>query len=228
MINPILIASLGPGDALLATLESSAALSGADAVFCPTVKGRSRSREVLTHLGVADTAIRPYELPMSKDRTAAHEVYDRVMEEAISLHLDGQNVVLVAEGDAGFYSSTSYLETRLQARRIAVKRLPGVPAFIAAASAAGIAVVEQGQRLTVCPEGVDEALIHRISAGTDVAVLMKLSQVEGQVKALMRTYPKLQWHYFENVATEEFFYSSQVEEVLARPFPYFSLLIIKC
>ena len=45
---------------------------------------------------------------------------------------------MVAEGDAGFYSSIHYIFEKLQADNIPVQHIAGIPAFIAAGACAGL------------------------------------------------------------------------------------------
>ena len=52
---------------------------------------------------------------MSKRREAALQAYDGVYAEAHALQDEGLHVCIVAEGDAGFYSSVHYVFERLRA-----------------------------------------------------------------------------------------------------------------
>ena len=100
-------------------------------------------------------------------------------------------------------------------------------AFIAAAASIGLSIVEQEERLTVCPGKVDGELFSRIASGSEVAVVMKLSQCEGEVKHFISLEERLVCHYFENVGADGEFYTCDKKDILAREFPYFSLMIIK-
>ena len=117
---PILFISLGPGDPELITLKGWKALQAADIVFCPETEGRngertSRAANIVRWLGVGDDHIRRFLLPMSKRREAALQAYDGVYAEARALQDEGLHVCIVAEGDAGFYSSVHYVFERLRA-----------------------------------------------------------------------------------------------------------------
>ena len=117
---PILFISLGPGDPELITLKGWKALQAADIVFCPETEGRngertSRAANIVRRLGVGDDHIRRFLLPMSKRREAALQAYDGVYAEARALQDEGLHVCIVAEGDAGFYSSVHYVFERLRA-----------------------------------------------------------------------------------------------------------------
>lgn len=226
-LKPVYIVSLGPGEAGLISLKGSSVLCQADAIFCPKTNARSRSSALLKELKIKEEAVRHYTLPMSKKREMAYEAYDKVFEEAVALHSEGLCVAIVAEGDAGFYSSTSYLAGKLKKAGIPVKQIAGVPAFIAAAASIGLPIVEQEERLTVCPGKVDRELFSRVASGSEVAVVMKLSQCEEEVKQWMGLEVGLVCHYFENVGADGEFYTCDKKDILAREFPYFSLMIIK-
>ena len=140
---PILFISLGPGDPELITLKGWKALQAADIVFCPETEGRngertSRAANIVRWLGVGDDHIRRFLLPMSKRREAALQAYDGVYAEARALQDVGLHVCIVAEGDAGFYSSVHYVFERLRADGRAAEHVAGIPAFIAAGALAAM------------------------------------------------------------------------------------------
>lgn len=226
-LKPVYIVSLGPGEAGLISIKGRDALCQADAIFCPKTNVRSRSFVLLKELKIKEEAIRHYALPMNKKREMAYEAYDNVFEEIVTLYSGGSSVAIVAEGDAGFYSSTSYLARKFKKAGVSIKQIAGVPAFIAAAASIGLSIVEQEERLTVCPGRVDSELFSRIASGSEVAVVMKLSQCEAAVKQHMSLEEDLVWHYFENVGADGEFYTCDKKAILAREFPYFSLMIIK-
>lgn len=129
---PITFVSLGPGEAELITLKGLKALQAADCIFCPETPARdgrplSRAADIMLRLDIPAGHIRRFSLPMSKQRTDALNAYDRVYAEALSLHHAGRKVAVVAEGDAGFYSSIHYIYEKLQAAGIPVEQIAGIP-----------------------------------------------------------------------------------------------------
>ncbi|MBR0560854.1 hypothetical protein KB213_12490, partial [Neokomagataea sp. TBRC 2177] len=62
-----------------------------------------------------------------------------------------QRVVIVAEGDAGFYSSIQYIFEKLQTAGIPAQRIAGIPAFIAAGAVANLHIASQEERMIVAP-----------------------------------------------------------------------------
>lgn len=229
---PILFISLGPGDPELITLKGWKALQAADIVFCPETEGRngertSRAANIVRRLGVGDDHIRRFLLPMSKRREAALQAYDGVYAEAHALQDEGLHVCIVAEGDAGFYSSVHYVFERLRADGRAAEHVAGIPAFIAAGALAGLHLVSQEQRLTVLPGTATAQELERLVDDGGTVVIMKLSQCADEVHRCMALHPEYTYHYFENVGTATEFYTCDAAVVAARRFPYFSLMIVQ-
>ena len=152
MSNPVIFVSLGPGEPDLITLKGLKALQNADCIFCPetrTTSGQifSRAVDILHALDIPDTALSRFALPMSKNREQAFAAYDKVYNEASLLHKENKKVSIVAEGDAGFYSSIHYIFEKLQADNIPVQHIAGIPAFIAAGACAGLHIASQEEQI---------------------------------------------------------------------------------
>lgn len=221
------IVSLGPGDAELISDKGKTILLGSDIIFCPETKIGSRAKSMLLSIGVDADNIQTYMLSMNKDRTKAFEAYDVVVDKTAHLSNQGKKVCLVAEGDAGFYSSTSYMKNRLSELQYDVVQIAGIPAFIAASASIGIPVTEQDEQLIVTPGVVYEDDIIKVKEGKAVVVVMKISQCEWHIKQLLRENNNLVFHYIENATTENQYYTTDREEIESREFPYFALIIIK-
>jgi precorrin-2/cobalt-factor-2 C20-methyltransferase len=227
MKHPVPFVSLGPGDPELVTLKALKALQGADLVFCPAAGSGSRAADILSVLAIAPEKIRPFSVPMSTDRQAARQAYRQAAGAIADACRTGLKTAVAAEGDAGFYATTDYIAEDLASQDIPVTRIAGVPAFLACGALAGIPVVRGDEGLEVVPgtRSVD-ALRAKLAEGKTV-VVMKASRCEEALKRAVETLPDTEFHYFENagVASKEF-YTSRKEDILARTFPYFSLLII--
>lgn len=109
MNHPIHFVSLGPGDPELITLKGLKTLQKADIIYCPATQGKhgiiSRATDILKAIEVDESLIHPFILPMSKERTDALNAYNELFLDAQAEYLKGKQIVIVAEGDAGFYSS---------------------------------------------------------------------------------------------------------------------------
>lgn len=232
MNHPIQFVSLGPGDPELITLKGLKQLQLADIIHCPATEGKqgltSRASEIVKALGIDESAILPFLLPMSKERTEAWKAYDALYAAAKAEHLHGKRIVIVAEGDAGFYSSIQYIYDKFTEAGIPVYRTAGIPAFIAAGALAGLHIVKQEEQINVIPgTASEEELESKIKSGL-IIVLMKLPGCQEAIRACIRKYSDLaDFHYFENVGTEREYYTSDTQLIPARGFPYFSLMIIR-
>lgn len=232
MAYPIIFVSLGPGEPELITVKGLKTLQQADCIYCPATlnkqgKSASRSTEIVRALEIDESKIRRFTLPMSKDRTEAWKVYDTLFTETIGYYRQDKRIVIVAEGDAGFYSSIQYIYDKFTEAGITVQRIAGIPAFIAAGALAGLHIVKQEEQIVVIP-GTPHAgeLDEKIKAGY-VIVIMKLSQCSEDVHNCIRLHPESSFHYFENVGTEKEYYTADRETILNKTFPYFSLMIIQ-
>lgn len=231
-MHPVIFVSLGPGEPELITLKGLKALQAADCIFCPeTIKPDghtlSRAADILCRLEIPDSILRRFGLPMSKQRHGAMAAYNRVYEETLSLQREGKRVVIVAEGDAGFYSSIHYIYEKLHGAGIPVQHIAGIPAFIAAGALGGLHIASQEERLTVIPGITTAEEIEKLIDGQSAIVIMKLSQCTDEVHRCLRLHPEYEYHYFENVGTTKEKYLNDKEQIAALRFPYFSLLIIR-
>lgn len=229
---PVTFVSLGPGEPELITLKGLRALQQADIILCPATKTgngniSSRAADILTQLEISENKIKLFPLPMSKDRSQAMKVYDEMYETAVSCHSHSSSVVIVAEGDAGFYSSIHYVYERLHTAGIPVNSVPGIPAFIACGAVAGLHIVQQEERLMIIPGTITTKELADLLADGITVVIMKLSQCVSAIHECMIAHPSYTYHYFENVGTDKEYYSYDVSGLKEKKYPYFSLMIIQ-
>lgn len=231
-MHPIIFVSLGPGEPELITIKGLKALQTADCIFCPETQTRdgrtiSRAADIMQQLDIHRNSIHRFALPMSKQRKNALDAYDRVYEQTLLLYNEGKKVCIVAEGDAGFYSSIHYIFEKLQADKIPVIHIAGIPAFIAAGALGGLHIASQEERLTVIPGITTVEEIEKLISEKSVIVIMKLSQCTDEMHRCIRMHPEYNYHYFENIGTSNEKYLSDSKLIEALSYPYFSLLIIR-
>lgn len=234
MPNVISIVSLGPGDPELITLKGLNALQWADCIFCPaTVLPESvmisRSKDILVELGIDETKITLFGVPMSENRTHAIREYHDVAMQIEERQYAGCRIAVVAEGDAGFYSSSYYISEMLTAKGLPVERIAGVPAFIACAASQNICISKQKEEtLIITHFSSVEDLREKVASGRTL-VVMKASAFESVIKDFLSIAGEdTQFHYFENSGISgKAFYTNRKSDICGRHFPYFSLLIIR-
>ncbi|MBK5720386.1 precorrin-2 C(20)-methyltransferase [Dysgonomonas sp. Marseille-P4677] len=232
MSDYVTFISLGPGDPELISLKGLKSLQKADFIFCPSTSlsgGRisSRALDILLELGIGKSKIKLFDIPMSKNRSLAIDSYRKVSDEIAFLYRKGYEIAVTAEGHAGFYSSSYYIEEDLIARNILTQQIAGIPAFIACGALANIHIVKQEEELNVIPGIISfEELFNRIEKGKTL-VVMKASQCESVIKQAVIEIPNITIHYFENAGiVNKELYTQDKSEILSQKFPYFSLIII--
>lgn len=232
MTHPIHFVSLGPGEAELITVKGLKILQQAEIIYCPATLNKqgqpiSRAVDIVRELDIPENRIRPFLLPMSKDRTEAWKAYDALFQEAREAYQKGEHIVIVAEGDAGFYSSIQYIYDKFTSHNIHVQRIAGIPAFIAAGALAGLHIVKQEEKIIIIPGiATEKELSDKIKQGY-VIVIMKLSACAEVLHTCIDKHPETSFHYFENVGTDKEYYTTDKELIQTRTFPYFSLMIIR-
>lgn len=232
-LKPIMFVSLGPGEPELITLKGLKALQQADFIFCPCTtmangSTSSRAKNILLELGIEESKINLFDVPMNKDRTKAIANYKEVSFDIAKHYSNGSKIVVTAEGDAGFYSSIYYISENLEAMYIPTKRIAGIPAFLACSTLANLHIVKQEEELVVIPGVTTTSDLDKNLADRRSIVVMKPSQCESSIKELLATNSVFDCHYFENVGVDgKEFYTTDRNEIIARKFPYFSLIIIR-
>lgn len=214
--------SLGPGDPELITLKALKHLQNSDIIFCPG----ERSCNIVRSLEVK-TPVKIWEIPMSKNREKALDSYDQLYEELVSLYNKKLRVVIVGEGDAGFYSSIHYLYDKCVRNGLPVYRIAGIPAFIVAGALSGLHIVKQEEKLHIIPGKTSPEEIESLLVAKNTIVIMKLSMCQEIIKSGMTSIKHCNWYYFENIGEQNQVYLTDISAIRERDFPYFSLMIIK-
>lgn len=228
MASTVEFVALGPGCSHLVTARALASLHAVQQVYYPELGGKSQARDLLVQLGIPSEKLRGYTLPMCHNRQAALEAYAQVAQEVADQALQELSIAIVAEGDVSIYSSTHYIATLLEERGISMRHHAGIPSFIAAASALNISLVEGSEMLVVSPGKISRELLQSVAGGGGTLVVMKLSQCEAELKALMPHFvPYIQYYYCEFVECPNALYFRELEAIQAHSFTYFFLLICK-
>lgn len=231
MHHPIQFVSVGPGDPELLTLKALKALREADLILTPAIclpdgKESSRAANLIRAAGI-NTPIQTITLPMSRQREAAMTVYTTMYESARAAYQEEKRVVIAVEGDASIYASVHYVLDRFQAESIPTIQLSGIPSFIAAAGLAQLHLISQNERLMIVPGNITLNEIESFLSEGNTLVIMKLSHCANIVRTCMLHHPEYEYHYFENVETSQSLHLTDLKALLMRPFPYFSLLILR-
>ena len=216
--------SLGPGAAEMVTLGTLRSLEEAQKVYCFAVGGSSRAAEIIAQLNIDQSKVTTVKVPMLHDREKANAVYNELASTIRKEHEAGMNIAVATEGDSGIFATTRYVMDRLMEMGVECEQTPGIPAFIAAASIAGLHLVKLQERLLIIPgKTTAEEIINLTSEGYNL-VIMKLSMAYEAVSKAFHETKDLQFHYFENIGTTTQKY--EILKEMPNNFPYFSLIII--
>ena len=231
MHHPIQFVSLGPGDPELLTLKVLKPLREADIILAPAINlpngsEASRAAELIRNAGI-NVPIQITVLPMSRKRDAAMATYDKIYAAAKKAYQEGQHVAVAVEGDASIYASIHYVLDRFQTEGIPTQQLSGIPSFIAAAGMAQLHLISQDERMMVVPGNITLDEIESFLSSGNTLVIMKLSRCAENIRTCMSRHPEYEYHYFENVGTEQNLHITDPQVLLERPFPYFSLIILR-
>ncbi len=226
--------SLGPGDPELITLKGFKRLQNADVILCPSTLNRdgrevSKSEDIVASLGIDICKVRRFIVPMSRDRAETLRAYREVANRAIEYMQSGHSVAITAEGDAGFYSSSQYIDEYIQSKGVATDRISGVPAFIDCARLAERPLVSGDNSVEIISfVESSESLREKMSESKSI-VLMKISQREAIIKEAIRGAAEShEFIYIESCGVvDKEFAIYDLEQILERKFPYFAIIIIK-
>ncbi len=148
--------------------------------------------------GVAYDILKTYDLdsscfrgilvPMSRSREAAEKRYDKAYASMLQAVGKGLLVVVVSVGDGGFYSTASAIVERALADGVECSMTPGIPAFIAAGSAARLPLALNDDSVVVLAQidTLDE--LEKMLQEHQTVVVMKLSTVRDELLVFLERY----------------------------------------
>ncbi len=216
---------LGPGDPELITLKAARLIRNTPVIAYPTLAGAESFAKAIAKDLISDTSehIR-IDIPMTQARAPAQAAYDRAAQTLSARLSQGQDCVVLCEGDPFFYGSFMYLFARL-APRFRVEIVPGVTSLTACAARAGLPLAARNEVISVLPGPLpDDALREHLHRSETLAI-MKVGRHLPRLKVLLHT-EKLADHatYVERatLAQERILPLDQAPDDA----PYFSMILI--
>lgn len=167
---------VGPGDPELLTVKAINAIKAADVLIAP----KTEKKEGSVALSIAKPYLRSdieivYQVfPMVKNFADSTDAWEANKKEILSLLEQGKNVAFLTLGDPMFYSTYIYVYRLLKDEDVKIVTIPGIPAFCAIGSQAGIPIVEGNDVLSIIPATASQEKIEKAIANCDNAVLMKV------------------------------------------------------
>lgn len=181
---------IGPGDPELLTLKGLRVLRSTPVVFVPVSEAASRSYALdiaSEHIDAERQRIVTLRFAMRSDVAAMARQWRSNAEEVLAALNAGVDASFLTEGDPSLYSTFTHVAETLRGLEpsITIVTIPGVASPNAAASAAGIALTDGEERLTVLPAAHRLAELPALLRDCDTLVLMKVAPVlEGVLDAI--------------------------------------------
>ncbi|CBL46212.1 Precorrin-2 C(20)-methyltransferase [gamma proteobacterium HdN1] len=224
----------GPGDPELLTLKALRALQSADVIAHFTKRGKlGNARATVSPHWPAQALDLPLVYPVTVEIDHHETEYQRQIDDffdasaaLIADHLEaGRNVVILSAGDPLFYGSYMHLHVRLSGR-YPTQVIPGVTGMSGCWSAAGVAIAQGEDVLSVLPGTLKlEALQERLST-TEACVIMKVGRNLAKIREALRAAGRLDTAlYVERASTPEM-RCLPLSEKTDDKAPYFSIVLV--
>lgn len=186
---------VGPGDPDLLTVAAVRAFESAGRVFVPVmapdVAGRAEAvvRAHLTHDRL-ERLVFALNDDVNGPQSRRHECWDAAAARVVAyLREHGGTAAFATLGDPSVYSTFGYLSGTVRALmpQVRIRTIPGITAMQAAASAAGLTLVEGAESLTLLPLARDlDAVADAVARGGTVVgykVSRRLAELRARVAA---------------------------------------------
>ncbi|UPK66725.1 precorrin-2 C(20)-methyltransferase [Chitinophaga filiformis] len=223
--------SLGPGDPLLITVKGLQILQQADKIYypgslLPNGTTASYSLQILQHYQLEESKLQGMFLKMSDDRQSAENTYANTFQRLLADYHNGLRVAFVSEGDISFYSTFAYLLKHIQAHKLDLEIVAGVPSFILGAAEHQSSLAVLNEKIAILPRMNDRDALSRYLREFETVVLIKVRSVLQEIRTLIRQ-TGLQMVYCERLGTTQQYITTDINDLENREIPYFSLLILK-
>jgi precorrin-2/cobalt-factor-2 C20-methyltransferase len=225
---------VGPGDPDLLTLKAVQVLQCADVVAHFAKAGNSSNARA-----IAAQFLRPdvWELPLlypittekptgdSDYRSAIQGFFDEAAS-AVAAHLDaGRSVAVLSEGDPLFFGSYMHLHVRLM-KQYPTDVIPGVTAMSGCWSAAGLALAQGDDVLTVVPATLDEAELVRRFRQNDPTVIMKVGRNLSKVRRALAAADRVDQATYVERGTMDHEQLMALVDKTDDSAPYFAIILV--
>lgn len=224
---------VGPGDPELVTLKALRVLEASPVIAVPrsSDKGSSRALEIVRGLiDFSGKELLELSFPMTKDKSelaasrasAASSIAERLSE--------GRDVAFITLGDPLFFSTFSYLVplVREAEPQAAVRSVPGVTSFCAAASLAAVPLAETDERVIIVPAAYELDAVKEALETADTVVLMKVNRAIDGIVGLIEDAGLLNRAFFvERAGWPDEQVTTDMASLKGTKPDYFSMIIVR-
>ena len=223
--------SVGTGDPELITVKALRILQNSQIVAFPSgIDNRpGTAQSIISGWLQPHQQTLPLEFPYVRDSQTLHQAWDAAARQVGAYLQQGIDVSFACLGDLSFYGTFTYLAQTLQQLypQIKIVTVPGVCSPMAIASALGIPLTVNRQRLAILPAiyGIEE--LSTALDWAEVVVLLKVNSVYRQVWQVLQQRDLLNSSWIVEKATfpEQKIYSN-LSNYPQLDLSYFSIMLI--
>lgn len=224
---------LGPGDPDLMSVRAHRLVTGARHVAYFRKAGRpGRARAIVEGMLHPEVTEVPMEYPVTTEIPLDDPAYADCLSgfyADVSGHLrgisrQGEDVVVICEGDPFFYGSFMHLHARLQ--DVPVRVVPAITGMSAAWTATDIPVTWGDDVMTVLLGTMPEADLVRYMTDADALVVMKVGRNLPKVRAALAAAGRLDSAWLVECASMAEERAVPLAEAGDKTVPYFSIIVV--
>lgn len=225
---------LGPGDLELLSVKSDRLVRGAKYVAYFRKEGKAgQARTLAAPIIPSDAVEIPMEYPVTTEIPFTDPRYNEVLStfyedcaaQLFDLLQQGQDVIVLCEGDPFFYGSFMHLYSRLS-NKATVEVVPAITGMSGAWTATGQPITWGDDVLTVLMGTLpkDDLIAHM--KGTDALVVMKIGTNFDKVKEALREAELYDRAYMIQYATMPNQTVRKLTDVTEDKTPYFTIIVV--
>jgi len=225
---------LGPGAQDLLSVRADRLVRNARHVAFFRKAGRPGQARTIVNGMLADHAIEfPMEYPVTTEIPLSDPRYNEILSAfyaACTDHLhalakQGEDVVVLCEGDPFFYGSFMHLYTRLKPH-VPVEVVPAITGMSGAWTATGAPITWGDDILTVLMGTLDEDTLVRGMQAADALVVMKIGRNIDKVRSALKRAGKFEDAYLIEYAAMPKQTVQKLCEATGKVTPYFSIIVV--
>lgn len=224
---------VGPGDPELVTRKAERILRSVDVILAPVSNPGDASVALGTIREFIDESrqeIVVHQFPMTSDRSRLVPAWQEAAALIAAHAAAGRSVAFITIGDPLFYSTFIYLLRLLREQwpHLPIEIIPGISSINAAASVAGLPLVEGDEKMVVIPATAGIEVIQDALNSYETVVLLKVKPLYQKIVELLRLTGREQRTVFvERVGGDRQKVLTDFGEIAAHVPDYLSLMIIK-